>query len=1336
MKNKISNKGLVNLFEDQVAENSEKIALVYQNEKLTYKELNNRANFIANKIINHYQGQKNNFVPIILPRSIEVVIAIIGVLKSGNAYVFIEPETPIERVKFIMKEISASLLITNDSIKGRNNYNIANIISENSESLTYNKTAETKVNDPVYVVYTSGSTGKPKGVVVEHKNIMNYYHGIVKKIPFENCNSYAHLTTFSADLGNTILYVSLLNGSCLHILSKETVFNSIAFEKYIQENEIDCYKSVPSHLNLLIENSTSNFFPKKVLISGGEKLDGNLANKLLERIDKSCSIFNHYGPTETCIGVLTYKLDVNESYEDSVPIGKPIENVRCYVLDQNYNYVPLNFQGELYVSGDSLARGYLCDSKLTKDKFLKDKISREDIIYKTGDIVKILPSGNLEYVSRADDQIKINGYRVELKEIEEKIKSYSKVDDAIVKYYNTDNKKILVAFVKPAKDYLFVPNQENVYRASNGLIFNFLNKNEAKYLYKEIFELQAYNKYNLQLKDGDVVFDVGTNIGLFSLYISSFKKKIKIYTFEPNPDIYELMKMNLDRYKIDYVPHNLGLSDVEEIKEFTFYSNFSILSGYYANENNEKELIKKYVDNHEENDTYSKEIINDNIANILEKRFEDKKVIKTQLLTLSSIIKDNELKNIDLLKINVEKSELNVLKGLEKHDWNKIKKLIIEIDTEDNYHEVIKLLKENSFEVRIEKDPLLKNTNLYYVFGFSRKDGIAPEENTIIKQRSWENIIDDQELQKYLSNFLPHYMVPSKHLFINSLPINSNGKIDANKLKVIYNSRQSVFVPPKTPTEILISSILQEILNVERISIIESFFVYGMDSMKAILLKMKLNENAINIDINDVFQHNSIKTLADKIKVLKTVKVSDNSDIEIGSHFKSYIKEIESGLSNIDKFPATYGQRAGWKMYQDNPKSYYRNITEVYYIKDSNAQTNIRQVFDALIEKYDFFKTQFSFDDGLFINVLGHVEYDIIYHDLSQFTRNIQEEKGLEIKKQQHQKAFAIDTDMLFRISLLKIDIEQHVVLFTTNHINYDGWSSGILKRDFYSFYETTINLEKPEIKKLKYDFKHFALWKDHFFNTPALNHDQTEFWKNYFKNFTDYPHLPYQPDSLSKEEGSGYTLFLENSYVNNLKEIAKNEKSSLYMILVSSAIILLYLETSKKDLTVGFPHVNRGIKEFEDIIGEFVGPVPFRVTLNVESRFKDLLKAVSSEIFDIISRPKFPSFYLKEMFNLDTYHRFSMFVQQVSQDNIDQDNINTGTKHFPEIQNARFEYGIYPNEYKNGLELLIKYKKEYYSAEAIEKYSQKYCYLLKKISEEKDFKLTKIIELFDYHYN
>ncbi|WP_414620773.1 amino acid adenylation domain-containing protein [Calothrix sp. CCY 0018] len=454
-----STKCIHQLFAEQAAKTPNRIAVVYENEKITYAELNCKANQLANYL--QTLGVKPRVVVgLCVERSLEMIIGLLAILKAGGAYLPLDPMLPQESLCFRLQNVQAPILLTQHQLANAFSIDVAQAVCIDTDwdtiaqSSDTNPICTTKIEDLVYVLFTSGSTGKPKGVAVEHRQLLNYLNGILDKLKPVDSANFATISTIAADLGNTVIFPALCTGGCLHVISHERATNPEALLDYCDHHPIDYLKIVPSHLNaLLTASKPEKILPKRCLILGGEALSWNLV-ETLQKYAPNCRILNHYGPTETTVGVLTYSLN-GEAIKDRseiVPLGRPLSNIQIYILDHYLQPVPIGVTGELHIGGNSLARGYFNQVELTKRKFVDNPFNDEvgSRLYKTGDLARYLPDGNIEFLGRIDHQVKIRGFRIELGEVESVLQQHPTIRETVVLAQEDDSgNKRLIAYIVP-----------------------------------------------------------------------------------------------------------------------------------------------------------------------------------------------------------------------------------------------------------------------------------------------------------------------------------------------------------------------------------------------------------------------------------------------------------------------------------------------------------------------------------------------------------------------------------------------------------------------------------------------------------------------------------------------------------------------------------------------------------------------------------------------------------------------------------------------------------------------------------------------------------------------
>jgi amino acid adenylation domain-containing protein len=436
------------LFEATVERTPDAIAVVYENQQLTYKELNAKANQLA-----HYLrslGVKPEvLVGICVERSLEMVIGLLAILKAGGAYVPLDPAYPQQRLEYILENTKSPVLLTQASLVEVLPQHQAQVlcldtgwhlIAQQSQNNLY---SELTTENLAYIIYTSGSTGKPKGVQIPHIALSNFLYSMKQAPGLTSQDKLLAVTTYSFDIAALEIFLPIIVGACLIVASQEIISDGNQLLAKIKDSKATVMQATPATWQLLLSAGWDGDSQLKILC-GGEALSAPLASKLLERCN---SVWNMYGPTETTIWSAARRI---ETVNDTVPISSPIANTQLYILDQNHQLLPYGVAGELSIGGLGLARGYFQRPDLTAEKFIPHPFSDEPSarLYKTGDLARYLPNGEIEYLGRIDNQVKVRGFRIELGEIEAVINQHPLISASvvIVREDETENKS-LVAYI-------------------------------------------------------------------------------------------------------------------------------------------------------------------------------------------------------------------------------------------------------------------------------------------------------------------------------------------------------------------------------------------------------------------------------------------------------------------------------------------------------------------------------------------------------------------------------------------------------------------------------------------------------------------------------------------------------------------------------------------------------------------------------------------------------------------------------------------------------------------------------------------------------------------------
>ena len=593
------NKTVVDLFEEQVEKTPDNIAVCCGTEKLTYRELNEKANALA-WYLKEQGVERREPIPVLLNRKINLIISIIAILKIGAIYLPIDVEAPEERVKYIVKNSNAKVLLMENrdevSVENINRIDVNKI--EIDKYSKENTNTPIEVNDTIYIIYTSGSTGEPKGVEISGQNLNNFIHSFTRKFggikQQDRCLSTTNVA-FDVSIFETI--ITLLNGAQLFLYEENTIKDIFKYCKSIEENKITLLYIPPNILEEVYKILSKN---KKTIINklliGVEPIKSSIIEKYYE-LNENMTIINAYGPTETTICATANILNKQAIRQyNIIPIGKPIDNVKTLVLDKSSKLVPIGIQGELYIQGECIGNGYLNNPEKNRKSFISNiEYFENEIAYKTGDIVKWNYDGTISYIGRKDNQVKINGHRIELGEIENSIYQYPNISKVVV---IVDEKQKMYAYftakekidIEDLKSYLknkllsyFVPQFfmqiEKFKITSNGkidkkwLLTNRIKKvkemvfpkNEIESKLKQIFE-KILAQENISTKDN--FFELGGDslsaIKLSTKIFDEFKIQIGIKHIFDNATIEQLAKLIEGVEKNNIQKENIPIAEEKE----------------------------------------------------------------------------------------------------------------------------------------------------------------------------------------------------------------------------------------------------------------------------------------------------------------------------------------------------------------------------------------------------------------------------------------------------------------------------------------------------------------------------------------------------------------------------------------------------------------------------------------------------------------------------------------------------------------------------------------------------------------------------------------------------
>jgi len=1334
------NKTLHRLFEEQVEKTPDSIALAgiaY----ITYHLLNKKSNQLVYRL-KEKGVQTDGIVGIMIERSLEMIIGILGILKAGGAYLPISLKYPEERIKYLLEDSSASLLLTSETL-------IKSFCggSEPAGAVFSKRAPLTAGGKLAYIIYTSGSTGKPKGVMMEHRSVHNLVIGL-QEIIYSSCGSgslnVCLVAPYEFDASVQQIFGALLQGHALYIVPEETRFDGGALLEFYKKYSINISDGTPAHIRLLLEalaiDKKALPLPVDHFIIAGEAFPLARARQFFKSFDSPPRVSNLYGPTETCVDSTFFHISpgiFHSHAPDTVPIGRPLPNQQVYILDKENRLLPIGVPGELCIGGDGVGRGYLNRPELTNKKFLRGVRTggggffkrsppgrRRQKIYKTGDLARWLTDGNIEFLGRLDHQVKLRGYRIELGEIESRLRNLEVVKEAVVEIRkDTSGDQQLVAFVEPdpvhagsVKRLLQLEKQglppDRHYRQlPNGMPLFYINLHEAENLYREIFEEHSYWQHGISLPEGACVLDLGANIGMFTLFIHHQCKDPVIYSFEPLPPTCDVLRLNTALHGINAKVFNTGISDKEGEETFTYFPNSPAMSGRFANLEEEIDTVRGFMINREHSQEKAAGLSTDQVDEIVEERLTTEQYT-CPVTSLSNVIREQGIETIDLLKIDVEKGELDVLAGIEEQDWLKIHRLVIEVhDVDDRLDGIVRQLETRGYKVACQQDTLYKNTSLYNLYAL--RPGLEGEnlrETVSFRQPGPEQLI--AHLRNSLKEQLPDYMVPSTFMLLARFPLTANGKIDRKALAGL-DIRQSSgeYRPPRSETEKKLRDIWAGILAVEKsiIGIDSDFFQLGGHSLKATVLISHIHkEFNVKLPLAEIFQWPTIYELAQSISRLEQDTYASITPIEK----KEY-------------YPLSSAQKRLLVLQRMDAGSTAYNMPGIYLVEGNPAVKKLENTFKKLISRHESLRTSLELIDGEPVQRIHKPadtafkirEYDAVGKDPDAIAGDFI-------------RAFDLAVPPLLRVGLVKLEKEKHILMLDMHHIISDGASQEILINNFASLYLG------EELSPLMLQYRDFSHWQNQRFAGGAFK-KQEAYWLGNFPGEIPVLDMPtdYPRPRARHFEGNYIRIDVDREIARTVRRAAGETNATLYMLLLTVYYVLLAKYTGQEDIVVGSPVLGRRHADLDHIIGMFVNTLALRNYPKGEKTFKAFLQEVMENSIKAVDNQDYPFDELVEklVINRDTTRNplFNVLFSFSDSPPVDNAGIEFAGLTFKpydvEARAAKFDFSMEAAEGNGKLVLIMVYCTKLYEKETMERITTDYISILEAITGDITIKIEDI---------
>jgi amino acid adenylation domain-containing protein/FkbM family methyltransferase len=1209
------------LFEQRAAAQPDAPAVTFEGESLSYGELNERANRLAQRLRELGIGRES-LVALFLERSFEMLVAVLAVLKAGGAYVPLDPEYPAARLAFVLSDTSAPVLLTQERLLerlppheatvvclDRDDDQLANLSSANLEPVA---TPESLI----YVIYTSGSTGQPKGVQVEHRQVARLFTATEHWYGFGPSDTWVLAHSYAFDVSVWELWGALAHGGRIVVSPFWVTRSPEAFAALVAEQGVTVLCATPSLFNSVQEELLRRGDELRIrfVVFAGEALHPASLRPWFDRYGEGgAALVNMYGITETTVHSTYRVMRPADCDVDISPIGVPIPDLSIHLLDRAGEPVPSGVAGELYVGGAGVTRGYLNRPELTAERFLQSPFAPERL-YRSGDIARRLPEGELEFRGRIDDQVKIRGFRIELGEIQAVLQEHEAVADcAVLPVKSGDDDVRLAAYVVPddavagpvatilrlQREGRLAP--EEVFELADGTSVVHVNPAETAFLYEEIFGRGGYLKHGIEIPQDACVLDVGANIGLFALLVARLAPDARILAFEPIPAVHRVLSLNAEIHGLRGSTHDCALGRTAGTATFTYFPHITLLSGRYADASADAGMVRQMLENAGQLDP------SDSVDELLADRLEHEEV-ERPVSTVSEILREHGLERVDLLKIDVEKGELDVLAGIDDGDWPKIQQVVIEVHGGDaRLREVTDTLERAGFEHWVDEDELLRGSGLYNVY--ARRGTLAPTSaRANVSWHSAQRLRD--ELRTHLEERLPGYMVPASITFMDELPLTTNGKLDRRALPAPEweRQRESTFVAPRTPTEVLIAEIWRDILAVEQVGAEDNFFHLGGHSLLAARVVARTRESAkVELSVRSLFEYPTLAAFAECVDAAEaTTEAQVSAD-----------REPASTASRASEYPLSFQQQQLLFFDQLSPDSITYNSALAVRVAGAVDVELLRGALAALFARHETLRTVLVWDDSSARQLVrDDWVAELPLEDLSGAPAATNEAALQRLLYEHARRPFDLARESPLRVTVFRLAPAEHVILFQPHHVAFDARAVEVLYREFGEIHDALRARRPAVLPELPLQYGDFAIWQRERLQGELLA-SKLDFWRAHLAGAPTVLQLPIdnrRPD-FQTFEGASQMIELGQELAGAVRDAGRAMDVTPYMVLLAAFGTLLYRRSGQDDILVGGPMANRDRPEFEDVIGFFANTIVVRVRLGGNPTFATLLERVRESV-------------------------------------------------------------------------------------------------------------------------
>ena len=1250
---------VVQKFDDTVTENTNRVAVVVGRggKSLTYGELAEEVDKTVERL--HAQvGKSPVRIAVCLPRGIDAVVAMLAILKSGSTFVPMDPLWPASRKQFLLGDGKVAWQFT-DGLQ-------LNLTGQGSSDEPSSDTDDA----PAYILYTSGSTGQPKGVEVSRAAMAAYvgwaagYYGDGSELTFPL------FTPLTFDLTLTSIFVPLISGGQVVVYPRRSAGSDLALLDVVEDNLVNIIKLTPSHLSLLANRDLQGSKVRQ-LILGGEDLKTELVSRIASTFSGEVMIHNEYGPTEATVGCIVHSMKAsNKCTSVSVPIGRPIGNMQALVLNESQQPVPIGVAGELYIGGDQLADGYFGRPELTASRFVDHPHSLESKLYRTGDVARVNEQGIFEYLGRRDQQVKIRGARIELGAIETALQSHPEVSKVVVTTFGSgmanqtiDNcSKCGLASNYPGVsfDQNMVCNQCNAFESY---------REQAQGWFQPLAELEeilaartdaqiAGSQYDCMAllsggKDSTYMLgrlaDMGLRVLAFTLdngYISE-QAKANIrrvvatlgvdHVFGSTPAMNEIFVDSLKRHSnvcqgCFKTIYTLAMNTAKEKKIPFLFTGLS--RGQFFETRLTEDLFKQTCVDLVQIDQTVME------ARKAYHRVDDAVYRNLDVKELQNEAIFKEVQILDFYRYcDVDLDEMyqyldERLPWVRPSDTGRSTNCLINDvgiyvhKRREGFHNYalpyawdVRMGHKQRAAALEELDDDIDVENVHQILneiGYDGDLGDPTDGTRLVAYYVSEDEVPSDQLTQHVSEQLPAFMLPSRFIRIDEVPLSENGKVDTNALPdprgLVVASGQH-FVAPQNETEEKLAQIWAEVIGVEEVGIRDNFFELGGDSIQAIQIVARSQRSGIKVSPNQFFESLTVEKLAASIDEESNNSESrqQNDGASLQLSFQAPNELVQPGVTDV--YPLSPMQQGMLFHAVSEPGSGVYVDQVAVSLHGALDQKRFADAIRSAANRHSALRTTFVWEDVEEPLQVVHDEVDFSVSSVDWCDRDTDQarSKFLELIESNRRNGFDLASAPLLKFTLIQLSEQKWTLLLTFHHLVLDGWATHVLLKEITDCYRGELeSLAEP------FEFKRYLGHLQNFDSNAAK-----EYWRQELSGFENANSIGPPLEQNAENDNSSYlqTSFkLSPQSTQAIKAFARGQQVTLNTVVQAAFALTISRYAGGADDVVfgttvaGRPHELDGI---ENAVGSFINTLPLRIKIAPDQMLGELLSELQCKQAD-----------------------------------------------------------------------------------------------------------------------